>query len=142
MPQTVFQKYKVTPHDIGRTPRKIECNFAGFTADQWKNWTVIYSSYARQGILPQKDLDCWLLFVNACKIMGIKVITTEDIALGDSYMMQVVQLYGSEVVTPNMHLHGHLKECVNEFGPFHGFWCFSFERYNASLGHAIQTTGQ
>ena len=34
------------------------------------------------------------------------------------------------VVTPNMHLHCHLKSCVLDYEPLHGFWCFSFERYN------------
>ena len=29
-----------SPSDIGRIPRKIETGFAGFTADQFKNWTI------------------------------------------------------------------------------------------------------
>ena len=37
-------------------------------------------------------------------------------------------------VTPNMHLHCHLSECINEYGPTYGFWLFSFERYNGMLG--------
>lgn len=28
-----------TPNDVGRIPLKIESNFAGFTAEQWRNWT-------------------------------------------------------------------------------------------------------
>ena len=31
------------PADVGRIPRKIETGFAGFTADQFKNWVTIYS---------------------------------------------------------------------------------------------------
>ena len=27
-------------------------------------------------------------------------------------------------------MHGHLRECILDFGPLHSFWCFSFERYN------------
>ena len=34
----------------------------------------------------------------------------------------------------NMHLHCHLCECVLDYGPVYGFWCFSFERYNGILG--------
>ena len=26
-----------------------------------------------------------------------------------------------DLVTPNMHLHGHLKECLLDDGPFHSF---------------------
>ena len=32
-----------SPSDIGRVPMKIASGFAGFTAEQWKNWTVFYS---------------------------------------------------------------------------------------------------
>jgi hypothetical protein len=44
------------------------------------------------------------------------------------------KLYGTTAVKPNMHLHGHLKECLLDYGPMYGFWCFSFERYNGLLG--------
>lgn len=44
------------------------------------------------------------------------------------------KLYGQDLVTPNMHLHGHIKECLLDYGPFHAFWCFSFERFNGILG--------
>ena len=33
------------PLDIGRIPYKIESSMASLTADQWKNWTCIYSLY-------------------------------------------------------------------------------------------------
>ena len=29
--------------DIGRIPSKIASSFCGFTADQWKNWTNLFS---------------------------------------------------------------------------------------------------
>ena len=31
------------PSDIGRIPFKIASGFAGFTADQWKNWILVFS---------------------------------------------------------------------------------------------------
>lgn len=43
-------------------------------------------------------------------------------------------MYGKGVVTPNMHMHCHLQECVKDYGPLHGFWLFSFERFNGLLG--------
>ena len=46
-------------------------------------------------------------------------------------------LYGKKAVTPNMHLHSHLKECIIDCGPVHAFWWFSSERFNGILG-AIQ----
>lgn len=33
-----------------------------------------------------------------------------------------------------MHLSCHLLECVEDYGPLHGFWCFGFERFNGILG--------
>ena len=33
-----------------------------------------------------------------------------------------------------MHLHMHLKECLQDFGPVYSFWCFGFERFNGVLG--------
>ena len=41
-----------SPHDIGRMPLKIGSNFSGFTADQWMNWTVVYSAVVLKDILP------------------------------------------------------------------------------------------
>lgn len=128
----------VTPQDIGRIPGKISSNFGGFTADQWQNWTVVYSMHALQDILPKKHLDCWRSFVKACKHLGKKVITVHDIQVGDNHLINFLktfeELYGSLKVTPNMHLHGHLKQYMLDYGPFHSFWCFSFERYNGVLG--------
>lgn len=33
-----------------------------------------------------------------------------------------------------MHLHCHLKECIEDYGPVYSFWLFSFERLNGILG--------
>ena len=126
------------PQDIGRIPGKISSSFTGFTADQWKNWTLVYSLFALKGILPEEHLQCWRFFVLACKTLGKRVLTGNDIEIGDKYLMQFCKtfetLYGKDLVTPNMHLHGHLKECLLDYGPFHSFWCFSFERFNGILG--------
>ena len=38
-------------------------------------------------------------------------------------------------MTPNMHMHGHLKDATQDYGPIHSFWLFSFEPYNGILGN-------
>ena len=43
-------------------------------------------------------------------------------------------MYGQLEVTPNMHLHSHLINCIIDYGPVHNFWLFSFERFNGLLG--------
>ena len=40
--QELLNKFHV-PSDVGRIPRKIETGFSGFTADQFKNWVMLYS---------------------------------------------------------------------------------------------------
>ena len=45
------------PQDIGRIPGKTSCSFSGFTADQWKNWTTVYSLFALKGVLPDQHLE-------------------------------------------------------------------------------------
>ena len=58
--------------------------------------------------------------------------------LTHSYQLKFCQafesLYGKGKVTPNMHLHTHLVDCVLDYGPVYAFWLFSFERYNGILG--------
>lgn len=43
-------------------------------------------------------------------------------------------MYGTHIITPNMHMHCHLRSCVEDYGPLHGFWLFAFERYKGILG--------
>ena len=37
-------------------------------------------------------------------------------------------------ITPNMHMHFHLYDCIKDFGPLRGFWCYAFESYNGIIG--------
>ena len=70
------------PSDIGRIPRKIMSSFSSFTAEQWKNWTIIYSMFALRGVLPQADYVCWQTFVLACFFLCRRKITApKQIAL-------------------------------------------------------------
>lgn len=48
----------VTPSDVGRIPYKIASKFSGFTADQWKNWILIYSPVLLKPILPDEHYQC------------------------------------------------------------------------------------
>lgn len=137
----IIQRYvdnMIVPCDVGRIPRKIEHGFSGFKADQFKSWTILFSIPALFDILPSEDLECWRHFVLACRILCKHTITTTDLTIADALLIQfcsrVEHLYGEDAVSPNMHLHGHLKECIQEYGPMQEFWLFSFERYNGILG--------
>ena len=128
----------VVPDDVGRIPSKIS-SFAGFTAEQWKNWTLLYSLPALKNILPFNHYNCWLLFVKACKLICCRSITLNQLeeagTLLVSFCKKFEDLYGSAFCTINLHLHRHLKECIEDFGPVYAFWLFSFERLNGILGN-------
>ena len=69
--QTILDKIDafIVPDDVGRIPSKIASGFAGFTAEQWKNWILLYSLSALKGCLPFIHYNCWLLFVKACRLV-------------------------------------------------------------------------
>ena len=129
----------VIPADVGRIPTKIPTSFSAFTADQLKNWITIFSIPALYGILPKQHLECWRHFVLACRILCKRSLSTTDIALCDALLLQFCKraqdLYGESAITPNMHLHGHMKEVLRDYGPVYAFWLFSYERYNGILGN-------
>lgn len=124
----------IPPSGVGRIPSKISSNF---TADEWKNWTLIYSMYALCPILPDNVMKMWELFVKACTIICTRFITTEIVELAHHLFVQFnstfQELHGSGDCTINMHLHCHLKETVLNFGPIYSFWCFPYEWYNGIL---------
>ena len=136
MIQNYVDQIKVPPY-VGRIPLKIASSFSGFTADQFKNWTNLFSMMSLHKILPHSHLQCWRYFVLASRILCQVVITDSDIQLADAYLLQfcinVERLYGANTITPNMHLHCHLKQSLEDYGPIHNFWLFSYERYNGIL---------
>lgn len=124
--------------NVGAIPRKIASSFGGFTAEQWMNWTNVFSIYALKGILPSKHLEIWRHFVLASRAITSKYITEVDIKEFELHIFKFCKEfeaeYGKQYVTPNMHMHMHLASCVRDYGPVYSFWLFSFERYNGHLG--------
>lgn len=124
--------------DVGKLPTKVLSAYNKFTADELKNWVLLFSLFALKDVLEENYLQGWRDFVLACRLLCSRVITEEDITLADLLLLRFCRsferLYGHERVTPNMHLHGHLKECLMDYGPVYSFWLFSFERYNGILG--------
>ena len=128
----------VVPSDIGRIPIKIQSGFSSFISDQWKNWSIYFSIVVLHDVLEQEVLECWRHFVLACRILCARHITLERVKLGDALLLQfyrrVERMFGKGCITPNMHLHCHLADCIIDYGPLHNFWCYPFERYNGILG--------
>ena len=129
----------VAPIDIGRIPSKFETGFSGITADQLKTWITLFLIPALYNILPEPDLECWRHFVLACRILCKHTISLDDIQLADALLLafchKVQDFYGKQKITPNMHMHSHLKEVLLDYGPVHSFWLFCYERFNGILGN-------
>lgn len=127
-----------TPASLGKIPRKISSSFGGFTAEQWMHWTNLFSVYALKGQIPDRLLHHWRFFVLASRLLCSRSISKDDIKLIDQYLLAfckgVEECYGTNFVTPNMHLHAHIADCMLDYGPVHSFWLYSFERYNGYLG--------
>ena len=74
----------LVPMGIGRIPYKISSKFSELTADQWRNWTNIYSLYALKGIVPERDYKCWAIFVEASIILSQSSLSYDDLLLADT----------------------------------------------------------
>ena len=66
------------------------------------------------------------------------VLTRNDITIGDALLLKFCfrteALFGKSVITPNMHMSCHFRECVEDCGPLNNFWLFAFEWFNGILG--------
>ena len=125
----------VCPEDTGRIPSNITSNFGGFTGNQW---TELFSLILLRDVLTGDHLECWKHFELASRLLSRASLSTTDLLLADALLLwfcrRCVSLYGEEVATPNTHLHAHIQECIEDYGPTPGFWLFAFERYNGILG--------
>lgn len=139
-----LREFKISG-DFGRLPNNISANWGGFTADQWKTWTLVYSLYALFELIPNEHLKIWHTFVTACRKIISPVVSYNDARLADMLFLkfgrEAERLYGNAFITPNMHLHCHLFESVQRFGSVFAFWLFSFERFNGMLG-SYNTNGR
>ena len=111
--------------------------FSSFTADQWKHWTVLYSLACLKSILPICDFKCWLNLVKAAISFVQEVLAfleQKKLIFLKTFCMEAESLYSAKYLTPNIHFHLHLLECIEDFGPVYSFWLFTFERLNGLLG--------
>ncbi|OAD67603.1 hypothetical protein PHYBLDRAFT_151116 [Phycomyces blakesleeanus NRRL 1555(-)] len=124
---------------VGYTTLKIKIGkkFPFMKADEWKSWCLIYSPVLLKTRLRDDLLGNWIHFVDACRELTKPSITKNGIKKAheslEEFCVSCEDFYKPDVFTQNMHLHLHLKETIEDFGPIYGFWLFSFERYNGVL---------
>lgn len=111
---------------------------SAFTAEQWMVWVNYYSISCLYQLLPSSHMECWRHFVLASRLISSYVISKEEIMIADALLLQFCKRFqticGQQSITPNMHLHCHLHDCIKNFGPVSAFWLFPYERYNGVLG--------
>ena len=71
-------------------------------------------------------------FFTRKKLLPSEVKQADTLLL--KFCRQIESVYDKTEITPNMHMHAHLYECILDYGPLRGFWLFSFKRYNGVLG--------
>lgn len=76
--QADVDRFIILP-DVSRIPNKISSGFSSFTADQWKNWAVLYSLIVLKSRSPSLHYETWLIFVKACLLLSSRAISQENI---------------------------------------------------------------
>lgn len=71
---------------IGRLSQRIALNYGGYTASQWKNWTLIYSMFCLKHLLPETHLRCWQTFV--CQYLCTPVLSKTDLLKADLLLVK------------------------------------------------------
>ena len=140
--QKKMNEFKI-PSDLGRIPGKIHCGdgFSNYTADQWRNFFLIYATVVLWDYLPNMDRKILTYFVRVCTILVRRIVEVKDMEEAHEKLIKIIELieehYGEGKITPNLHLSLHLCGCSYDYGPLFSFWCFSFERMNGVLGKAL-----
>jgi hypothetical protein len=129
-----------TPRHVGRIPSKIASRFAYLTAAEWKSFGALFASAALRDRLENSrkyDLVCKLQKV--CFLLECRTLTTDQVAQIHAAITDFCklneQIYGKTNKIA-FHLIMHLRECILDFGPIHGFWLFAYERFNGILGNS------
>ena len=133
------------PSEIGRISHKIDVGegFSNLTANEWKNFFLIYARVVLWDFLDREDRKILIHFSQACSILVRRIVTLDNLNVAHEHLIELIRLieinYGKNLITPNLHLSLHLNECCKDYGPLYSFWCFSFERMNGILGWYLQS---
>lgn len=131
------------PSDLGQIPYKIVTGegFSSFTADQWKNFILIYATPLMWDLLDASDQKILNNFIRACTLFVCRTIDNKALNEAHFRLLTVALLieenYESEAITPNIHLYLHLAKCCWDYEPLYSFWWYSFERMNKVLGEIL-----
>lgn len=127
------------PYDVGRLPLHMteKKTLSGLTAQQLKNYIVIYAKACLFNLIPAKAYNCFALLSEAVRIITLPCITSQEISdledILEEHHHSYTALCGKWSVSINYHMVLHAPQMLRDFGPASGYWCFPFERYNGVL---------
>ncbi len=140
----------IPPGSSRWVPRNMKSEYINFNSYQWKEWTMTYSMIALTGLIDPKYLKIWQSFVLACRLITQPIVSLTEAKKADELFQEfgkgIERVFGRKSVKPNMHMHCHLYECIDDFGSVYSFWLYPFERYNGNLGdfhtnnHSMEVT--
>ena len=125
-----IQSWSVPPEvRFARLPSDMEHSWS-LTAEQCMIWVNYYSLKCLYGVIPQEYLECWRHFVLASRLLCKRQLSRTEVRVADALLLKFCSrfeiIYGPDAVTPNIHLHAHLTDCVNDFGPMSSFLAVLF----------------
>lgn len=96
------------------------------------------------GLLPQKYLKHWLLFVYSIHIFLKAKIPDDEYITATfvirKFVLDIQQLYGENVMNYNIHLLLHIPAAVRKFGALWAWSTFPFESFNHILQNSFNGT--
>ncbi|XP_035681270.1 uncharacterized protein LOC118419094 [Branchiostoma floridae] len=132
------------PMDIHRTPRGITDHMQHWKASEFRSWLLFYSLPIMQWYLPNVYFENYSLLVTGIHLLLGESITEDNISKAEDDLRQFVEgfqtLYGSKLVSLNVHNLLHYAQTVRELGPLFGHSCFFFEDINGQLLKLIHGT--
>ena len=91
--------------DLERIPGKIHCGegFSNFTADQWRNFFLIYATVVLWDHLSAKDRKILTYFVRVCTILVKRIVEVGDMKEAHEELIKIIKLikehYGEGKIT-------------------------------------------
>lgn len=129
------------PCEITRTPQSSDDMSKGH---EIKNFILYYSLPSLDGLMPQKYLKHWFLYVYSLHIYSKDKATDEELDLAKSAIYQFVEeteaFYGNTFMKYNIHLLLHVPHFVKLYGAVWAWSTFSFEHYNGVVRRLFHGT--
>ena len=110
--------------DIGRLPSNIASNYGIFTARRVEKFGSVVFSVLSEWIREDKHLKIWQNLVLACRHLCHPTVPKARLRIHRLFLIFArdgQSLYEPNLLTPNIHLHGHIMECMEYFGSLYGF---------------------